>query len=60
MRMLPQETFGIIALGRSAAQSANFFDFQIAKYPMMAVAAIAHREQAEEEKHIADANTVPF
>jgi hypothetical protein len=60
MRMLPQEAFGIIALGRLAAQSANFFHFQVAKYPMMAVAAVARCEQAEEKKHIADADTVPF
>ena len=58
--MLAQETFGTVALVRSAAYSANFFHFQVAKYPMMAVPAVARCEQAEEKKYIADADTVPF
>src|SRR5712691_3195315 len=58
MRMSPQESLGVVALGRSAAKPAHFIDFQISKYPMMAILAVARSEQAEEKKHVADADTV--
>jgi hypothetical protein len=58
--MPPKESFGIVALGRSAAKPAHFVDFQVSKYTMVAVPAIERSEQAEEKKHVADANAVPL
>src|SRR5437764_578930 len=60
MRMSSQESFGIVALGRSAAKAAHFIDFQVSKYPMMAIPAITRSEQTEEKKHVADADTIPL
>ena len=60
MRMSAQESFWIVTLGGMAAQSAHFIDFHVSEYPMMAVLAVGRRKQAEEKKHIADADAVPL
>jgi hypothetical protein len=43
-----------------APKSAHFIYFQVSKYPMMTVPTVRRSEQAEEKKHIADADTVPL
>jgi hypothetical protein len=58
--MLAHESFGIVALRRSASKPADFIDFQISKYSMVAVPTVERSEQAEEKKHVADADTVPL
>jgi len=58
--MPPQESFRIVPLGGSAPQAADFFDFQVSEYPMMAVLAVAGCEQAEEKKYVTDADAIPL
>src|SRR5437868_517987 len=58
VRMAADESFGIVALRRSAAKPADFIDFQVSKYAVMAVPAVEQSEQAEEQKHVADADIV--
>jgi len=45
VRMSSLKALGVIFLGRSAANSAHFIDFQVSKYPMMAIPTVLRSEQ---------------
>lgn len=57
--MSPLKALGVIFLGRSAANSAHFIDFQVSKYPMMAIPTVLRSKQAEEKEHVTHANAIP-
>jgi hypothetical protein len=42
--MPPEESFGMVTLGRFVAKPAYLIDFQVSKYTMVAVLAVERRE----------------